>query len=174
MFNICETALYQQRDWLCCADLGDKWADYLCIRGNALLFIHCKVGDETTGASSFQEVVGQGLKNLGRTRSTPKEFEAKLAATKKKRFWAKTKIERLRDAGREWTDFQTATANVLADPNAGREVHLVVTMLSKHGFEAAAAAAAPTPHFIQLIWLLASFINPCREMGAKPVIVCRP
>jgi hypothetical protein len=43
-------------------------------------------------------------------------------------------------------------------------------MLSKADFEG--AAATPTPHFIQLIWLLASFINLCREMAAKPVIVC--
>ena len=64
IFGISEDFLYQHRDWLLCADLGDEWADYLCIRGNALLFIHYKGGKETTGASSFQEVVGQGLKNL--------------------------------------------------------------------------------------------------------------
>jgi hypothetical protein len=48
-----------------------------------------------------------------------------------------------------------------------------VTMLSRAAFEVAAGTAPPAPHFIQLVWLLASFTNSCREMGAKPVIVCR-
>jgi hypothetical protein len=124
IFGVCEDSLYQHRSWLCCADLGDEWADYLCIRGNALLFIHCKGGKETTGASSFQEVVGQGLKNLGRIRSIPAEFQSKLAATEKNKFWSSTKIVRLRDAGRNWSDFETAIESVLSDPNAAREVHL--------------------------------------------------
>jgi len=174
LFRISEESIYGQRDWLCCADLGDEWADYLCIRNNALLFIHCKAGEETTGASSFQEVIGQGLKNLGRIRSTPLEFQSKLNKTAKRQFWSGTKINRLRDAGRNWTDFQAAVLAVLRDPNSTREVHLVVTMLSLAGFNAAAANVPPAPHFIQLVWLLASFIDSCREMGAKPVIVCKP
>lgn len=172
VFGVAEDSLYVHRDWLCCTDLGDEWADYLCIDRNALLFIHCKGGKHTTGASRFQEVVGQGLKNLGRIQSTPSDFQKKLTATKGKKLWSTTKIERLRDPGRNWSDFETAVASLLANPDATKEVHLVVTMLSKVAFEG--AAAAPTPHFIQLVWLLASFINSCREMGAKPVIVCTP
>jgi hypothetical protein len=172
IFRVVEDSVYANRDWLCCTDLGDEWADYLCIRGNALLFIHCKGGRQTTGASSFQEVVGQALKNLGRIQSTPSTFQKKLAATKKKKYWSTTKIERLRDPGGTWSDFEIALNALLANPDATKEVHLVVTMLSIADFES--AAAAPTPHFIQLVWLLASFINSCREMGAKPVIVCRP
>lgn len=174
VFRIAEDSIYAQRDWLCCADLGDEWADYLCIHGSKLTFIHCKAGNQTTGASSFQEVVGQGLKNLGRIQSTQAEFRAKVTATKKNEFWSGTKIARLRDPNRKWTDFETALVNILGDPNAIKEIHLVVTMLSKVGFDAAAVALPPTPHFIQLIWLLASFISTCREMGAKPIIVCKP
>ena len=171
IFGVAEDSIYAHRDWLCCTDLGDEWADYLCIQNNALLFIHCKGGKHTTGASSFQEVVGQGLKNLGRIQSTPLDFRKKLTATKRKKFWSTTKIERLRDPGRAWPDFEAAVAGLLANPDATKEVHLVVTMLSRAGFET--AAATPIPHFIQLVWLLASFINSCREMGAKPVVVCR-
>ena len=173
IFGIVEDSIYAKRTWLCCTDLGDEWADFLCIRDNTLLFIHCKGAKQTTGASSFQEVVGQGLKNLGRVRSTPREFDSKLATTGKKADWGKTKIRKLREPGRNWADFQKDTAALLANPYANREVHLVVTMLSQAEFEAA-AAAPPEPHFIQLVWLLASFINSCREMGAKPVIVCKP
>lgn len=95
IFGVVEDSIYVNRNWLSCIDLGDEWADYLCVRGSALLFVHCKGGSPTTGASSFQEVVGQALKNLGRIRSTPSDFKAKLAATKRRRFWAGTRIERL-------------------------------------------------------------------------------
>lgn len=172
IFRAVEDSLYADRDWLCCTDLGDEWADYICIRNRALLFVHCKAGNRTTGASSFQEVVGQGLKNLGRVLSTPAVFQAKLAATGRNKYWSTTKIRRLRDSGRRWADFELAVGTILADPDATREVHLVVTMLSIAGFDA--AGLAPTPHFTQLVWLLSSFINSCREMGAKPVIVCGP
>jgi hypothetical protein len=173
IFRVVEDAIYPQREWLCCADLGDEWADYLCIRDGRLIFIHCKGGKETTGASSFQEVVGQGLKNLGRIQSTRAEFRAKLAATKNNKFWAGTKIARLRDANGKWSDFEVAIVDLLGNPNAAREVHLVVTMLSKAAFDAAAVTVPPAPYFIQLVWLLAAFIDSCREMGAKPVIVCK-
>ena len=103
----------------------------------------------------------------------PAEFQSKLTATEKSKFWSGTKIVRLRDSGRRWSDFEMAIGGVLADPNAAREVHLVVTMLSRSAFERAAQTAPPPPHFIQLVWLLASFANSCREMGAKPVIICR-
>lgn len=174
IFRAVEDSIYRQREWLCCADLGDEWADYFCIRNDKLIFVHCKGGSQTTGASSFQEVVGQGLKNLGRIQSTPDDFRVKLAATKKNRFWAGSKIARLRGTKRKWGAFETAIDNLLIDPDAGREVHLVVTMLSKTAFEAAALNKPPSPHFIQLVWLLAAFLSSCREMGARPVIVCKP
>lgn len=173
IFGLVENSIYTVRDWLCCTDLGDEWADYICIRNQQLFFIHCKGGKQTTGASSFQEVIGQALKNLGRICSTPAEFSAKLKATQKTKFWSGTKIERLRDQGRTWANFQSSVTNLLSNPEATREVHLVVTLLSKNAFDAAAAAAVPTPHFIQLIWLLASFVNSCREMGAKPTVLCK-
>jgi hypothetical protein len=92
IFGIVENTLYAHRDWLCCADLGDEWADYLCIRAGKLLFIHCKSGDLTKGASCFHDVVAQGLKNLGRVRSTPDEFAAKIALSWEKNYWRETKL----------------------------------------------------------------------------------
>ena len=173
VFNTAENSIYHNNDWLCCTDLGDEWADYICIRNNALLFVHCKHGSQSGGASCFQEVIGQALKNLGRARCTPTDFEVKLNLTQNNRLWSTTKIERLRNTGKNWTDFRLAMATLLADPDSTREVHLVVTMLSSSKFEESAAKSKPEPHFIQLIWLLASFINSCRELGAKPVVVCQ-
>jgi len=138
------------------------------------MFIHCKGAKQTTGATAYQEVIVQALENLGRIRSTPLEFESKLKKTQKREYWAGTKIHRLRDEGDTWAEFQEAVLALLRDPNTIREVHLVVTMLSLAKFDAAAGAASPPPYFVQLIWLIASFIDSCREMGAKPVIFCRP
>jgi|SRR6185312_4032933 len=172
VFRVSEDSIYAHSQWLCCMDLGDEWADYLSVERDVLRFIHCKGGKQTSGASAFQEVVAQGLKNLGRIRSTPQQFQEKLDATKKKKYWSKTKIERLRNGAGKWALFQTAVSELLVNPSATMEVHLVVPMLGMANFET--SAAAPTPHFIQLIWLLASFINSCREMGARPVIICSP
>ena len=128
----------------------------LCIRNNALIFIHCKAGKKTRGASSFHEVVSQGLKNLGRVQGTPTQFEKKLGTVQRK-YWSGTKINRLRTVGATWADFLSAASNILPDPTASKEVHLVVTMLSKAKFED--AARTTPPYFIQLIWLLSAFIN---------------
>jgi hypothetical protein len=173
IFGIVENTLYAHRDWLCCADLGDEWADYLCIRAGNLLFIHCKSGDLTKGASCFHDVVGQGLKNLGRVRSTPDEFAAKIARSWERNYWRETKIRRMRDPSKTGPAFAEALKELLADPDSGREVHLVVNMLSLASFDAI-DRANPPPHFLQVVWLLSAFLNSCREAGAKAVIVCRP
>lgn len=165
--------LYAPFDWLYCDDLGDEWADFVCVRNQRLIFVHCKHGMTTTGGTDFQDVVGQGLKNLGRLQSTPALFNAKLqqvAGSQHSRRWGNTAIERLR-AGGDWQNFRSAIGQLLANPDTAREVHLVVTMMSKAAFTA--AASAPMPYFIQQVWLLSSFINSCREMGARPVIVCK-
>ncbi len=173
IFGIVEHTLYPQRDWLCCADLGDEWADYICIRDGKLLFIHCKNGDLSKGASCFHDVVGQGLKNLGHVRSTPEAFASKIANSWDRNYWGHTKIRRIRDTGKKGPDFAHALKNLLADPDSAREVHLVVTMLSLAAFEAIDRDHPPA-YFLQVIWLLSSFINSCRESGAKPIILCQP
>jgi len=32
---------------------------------------------------------------------------------------------------------------------------------------------APTPHFVQLYWLLMSYFSACAEVGAYPYVVCQ-
>jgi hypothetical protein len=173
VFGIVEQ-LYAPFEWLYCGDLGDEWADFVCVKNATLIFLHCKHGATTTGGADFQDVVAQGLKNLGRVQSTPSVFKAKLqqaSSTAASRRWGNTQIERLR-ANANWQEFREAVDQLLANPDARREVHLVATMMSKGAF--VAAAGGPMPYFIQQVWLLSSFINSCREMGARPVIVCKP
>ena len=171
IFHAVETSIYPKHRWLCCLDLGDEWADYLCIETDGIIFVHCKHAKPTTSAAAFHEVIGQALKNLSRAQSTPAEFIAKLSATRKTKYWAGRRIRRLR-AGAQWPAFEQGVTSLIGTPTAGREVHIVQTMFSKRAFDQ--AALSRPPHFIQLVGLLATFIGSCLEKAAKPVIICPP
>jgi hypothetical protein len=160
-------------EFLWCSDLGDEWADYIALNEGSIVFAHCKHGKQTLGATSYQEVVGQALKNLGRVQGTPEVFEGKIKDAAATNTWKHTGIIRLR-GGKLWDEFEVAAIKRLRDPNVLREVHLVVSMLSLTAYDAAAAAVKKKPHFIQLVWLLASFMNSTREHGGTPIIVCAP
>jgi hypothetical protein len=113
------------------------------------------------------------LKNLGRVRSTPDEFAAKIVRSWERNYWRETKIRRMRDPSKTGPAFAEGLKELLADPDSGREVHLVVNMLSLASFDAI-DRVNPPPHFLQVNWLLSAFLNSCREAGAKAVIVCSP
>ena len=173
IFFFVENSLCNRSTHLWCCDLGDEWADYITVTprrgGGDIQFLHCKHGDITSGGSAFQEVVGQALKNLGRVQVSPRELDEKIASLAQTPRWAGTAIPRYRGPG----NFAADAEVVVSSPDVKRTVLLVVTMLSKRRFRDEAAKAQPEPYFIQLVWLLASFINSCREMGARASIVCR-
>jgi hypothetical protein len=173
IFRFIEDVHLVGSDFLWCTDLGDEWADYVALRNHSIIFAHCKHGKQTLGATPYQEVVGQALKNLGRVQATPQVFVKKIKAAAAKNTWGTTGIVRLRD-NKLWPDFETVALQRLSDPDAPREVRLVISMLSLAAYKAAAAAKRKRPNFIQLVWLLASFMNSTREFGGKPIIVCAP
>lgn len=174
IFAFVETVLCRSRKHLWCCDLGDEWADYIVFDssrgGGDIQFLHCKHGDETCGASAFQEVIGQALKNLGRAQVSPGQLLEKMADLRARPNWGSSGIPRYRGNG----SLERDAEGLLGRPDARRTVAVVVTMFSKQGFVAEAAKTPLEPHFVQLVWLLASFVNSCREMGAKAVIVCKP
>jgi hypothetical protein len=47
-------------------------------------------------------------------------------------------------------------------------------MLSAQEFNTEAQKLKKKASFNQLVWLLSSFINSCRELGAVPKIICNP
>lgn len=55
---------------------------------------------------------------------------------------------------------------------------IVTSSLSRAQVEGVLAAAShgtpPTPHFVQLYWLLMSYFSACIEMGVRGYVVCRP
>jgi hypothetical protein len=171
IFRFVEDVHFAGRAFVWCADLGDEWADYVMVDGNEIAFAHCKHGTQTLGASSYQEVVGQALKNLGRVQTSPETFTEKIRRGKTR--WGKSGIVRLRKGG-GLAKFERAIQKVLSDPDAVRQVHLVISMLSLAEFDSKAKAVKKTPHFVQLVWLLAAFMSATREHGGRPVIVCAP
>ena len=164
-----------------CDDMNDEWADHIFFEPNAnppsISFIHSKfVKGESYGASSFHEVVAQGLKNIGRTFADNTEFREK-----HDRDWAgcyeNTRITRIR-GGKNWADIENALNVIASNQNSVRKIVLATPFLSKRAlgdeFNDLAQTGTCRPHYIQLIWLINTFIGACKEYGVQPHILCNP
>ncbi|MGF6284486.1 hypothetical protein [Pseudomonas silensiensis] len=164
-----------------CDDMNDEWADHIFFEPDssppAISFIHSKfVKGESYGASSFHEVVAQGLKNIGRTFADVAEFKEK-----HDRDWAgfyeSTKITRIRD-GKKWADIENALNTITANQNSVRKIVLATPFLKKSvlktQFDELQRTGKCRPHYIQLIWLINTFIGACKEYGVQPHVLCNP
>jgi hypothetical protein len=173
IFRILETSLSVNDRFLWCCDLGDEWADYIGLGSSEVTFYHCKSGRPTSGASSFQIVIGQALKNLSRVKFRRDEVVRKIAASRQRSQWGATQIPLLARSVGGWNGFENELLAAIEGPTMRWQVAIVVTALSKSGFEAEARQGRPTPHFVQLVWLLSAFISACRERDAHPLLYCR-
>jgi hypothetical protein len=173
IFGVVERTLSSDDTYLWCCDLGDEWADYVGLGAGRVTFYHCKHGTPTTGASDFQIVIAQALKNLSRVKFRRPEVQQKLKQAEQRDYWGTTRIPLLARDDDGWAGLEHDFEEVIADPNATWRVALVLTALSLEQFDQAAARATPTPHFVQLVWLLSAFVSACRERDAQPVIYCR-
>lgn len=90
---------------------------------NRIVFAHCKHGKKTK--------LGQAMKNLANVKSTPEEFAHKIKAAAVNKIWGSTNILRLRTPTKTWAAFETDLTQRVETPNFQREVHIVVTILSK-------------------------------------------
>jgi hypothetical protein len=179
IFRLVEDSLAPRGAFLVCDDLGDEWADYICLDSTAarsrLQFIHCKHGDKSSSASALQEPIGQAVKNLSRMYRGSAEFASKID-NKWTLKYSTTNIERIR-RGAKAADLKKAFNAVLNDPNTERSVILVLSGLSikqlRNEFDALTKGTA-RPHVSQLLWLLAGFMGACREHGVRAEIVCQP
>jgi hypothetical protein len=167
---------------LVCDDLGDEWADFIGINRHSqpktVSFYHAKHGGLTLGASALHIVVSQAIKNLGRINLPPEDIEAKLQK------WnavyrgenVETRICRVVRGNVE--TLSQEIRDVLLSPDTIRRVFVVTTSLSRNQlaqtFEGLRQGDAPTPHFVQLYWLLMSYFSACNEIGAFPYLVCQP
>lgn len=163
-------------DFLVCDDIGSEWADFVGVSttDHRVSFYHCKGGRVDVGASGLHVVVAQATKNFGYLTASAAELNAR-----KPRWsgnWNQRPIACLQ-RGTSPDRFASAFANAVAAPQAKRRVVIVTSSLSK----AALAQAfddldrnVPRPNVVHVLWLLSTFVDQCRAVGAIPHIVCRP
>jgi hypothetical protein len=181
IFRIIVDNIAGRDEVLICDDLGDEWADFIGINATSqpktISFYHAKHDPLTLGASALHVVVSQAIKNLGRINLAPDAIATKMPK------WeclyrndnAETSIQRVLrgNAARVPEDIRAA----LLSPDTIRRVFIVTSSLSRKAVEDVFAALsrgeAPTPHFVQLYWLLMSYFSACTEVGAFPYVVCQ-
>ncbi len=168
---------------LICDDLGDEWADFIGLSTSSspstVSFYHAKHGEDSLGASTFHEAVGQALKNLGNM-SLPES-----SMTRKLDGWdqtynnnnAQTAIHKMMRGGPR-AEVEKAISMTRTAPDLAKRVFIVTSSLSRERvaqvFADAAQGHAPSAHFVQLYWLLTNYFAASKEMGATGYIICRP
>jgi hypothetical protein len=181
VFGVIVNGIRENGEILICDDLGDEWADFLGVnttmRPKTFSFYHAKHGPAGLGASSLHELVSQAIKNLGRMNPTPEDFGRKLPGWEEpyRNAGVETAIQRV--IGGDPATLADTINQAIATPDTIRKVHIVTSLLSRNQlvdmFTAIQGGQSPTPHFVQLYWLLMSFIGACSEIGAYAYIVCR-
>lgn len=181
IFNFVESRVTHDADYSFLDDLGNEWADHIKLKGTTLTFIHSKYGDSQFSASSFHEVVGQALKNIGNMTPSNEQLDTKAV------HWANTlniggtntAITRLR-SGANLADGITAYKKLLLNPNLKREIAIAVNFISRNQLRdrlhklRAGTPFAEKNQVIQILWLLSSLINSCQENGIGVHIICKP
>lgn len=182
-FGVVVNSVADGDDVLVCDDLGDEWADFIGLNTASsprrISFYHAKHGELSLGASPFHVSVGQAMKNLGRMSLPPEPVRRKVQGWRTNYVsgsgvrTAIPKIARGHAAGLE--DAFTEARNA---PDAIRRVFIVTSSLSRAAVEEAFANIAgggrPDPYFVQLYWLVLSYVSACSDMNAFGYIVCRP
>lgn len=197
VFHAIENHLANAEDYLICDDQReDEWADYIgvTLQPPTLTLYHGKASSGQAGASTFHEVCGQALKNLGRLLVTEDELQSKLPIWNSN--WdtvtnPATKIPRIRRApsGATAASCVQAILKVMAEPGARRRVIVVHSGLSRKAIAKKIAKAggslstSPQPargrpaaekETAQLVWILAGYVSACRELGVEARVFCRP
>ena len=131
---------------------------------------------ETYGASAFHDVVAQALKNIGRTQAQKELFEKKYNAEWNSNY-ENTNINRVRGA-QSWNDLETSLDILFSNPNSLKRVVLATPFLSKTKLQQELNKLSQgqkcKPHYIQLIWLINTFISSCKDYGVQAHILCNP
>jgi len=175
LFFVFENNLRIHDSILICDDLGDEWSDYIEFIETPpkIRLIHCKYGSRTTSASKLHDLVGQALKNIGRTSFTKDDIERKSKTWDKE--YANSSIERIRSPVARESVVDTAISAV-QDINVEKEICLIATFISWADLEANLQAIKENKtvpnHLPQLVWLLSTFVGACKEHGIRPRVIC--
>jgi hypothetical protein len=164
-----------------CDDMNDEWADHIAIDSNSAIpsisFIHSKfTKKDTYGASAFHDVVAQALKNIGRTQADKQQFKKKYD-NEWVRNYEGTHIRRVTGA-QNWQAVELALDKVYQNPNSIKKIVLATPFLSKVKLTAELTKLEQgqkcKPHYVQLIWLINTFISSCKDLGVQAHILCKP
>lgn len=180
-FNFVESTFMEKHDFFVCDDLGNEWADHIGVSPSTVSFYHSKFKNVGYSASAFQDIVGQGLKNISNL--SPRDYQL----DSKQNIWSSlynphggtSNISRLRK-GSNIQDLLDTYKSTIKNPNFNREIYLVVNFISKEGLHERlenlrdAVAFAERNEVIQILWFLSSFFSVCAEQGIKGYICCKP
>lgn len=176
MFGVVENQLFADADYLICDDLGWELADHIAVKDNTISLIHSKCSDKVGfSASSFQEVIGQAIKNIGNLRQIGDIVENKRATWDSN--WGNTRIARCRRGSVDGIIDRIMTLKT--NPNRVYEVCLAVNFISKSDLENAFSHIIAGENFaqknvvVQLVWILNGFISNCKDADMHCKIFCR-
>jgi len=182
IFGYVETHITHNSDYSFLDDLGDEWADFIKLKNNSISLIHAKHGDSQMSASSFHDVVGQALKNIGNL--NPSNVQLENVKTTK---WGNTynienlntNINRLRH-GDNIANAINTYKKLLVTPNLKKEIILVIDFISRAQLKdrlqklQAGTAFQEKNQVIQILWIISSLVNSCSENGIDILIYCKP
>lgn len=176
MFGVVEKQLFVDADFLVCDDLGWELADHIAVKGDTISLIHSKCSDNVGfSASSFQEVIGQAVKNIGNLRQLGDIVEDKRETWNSN--WGNTAIPR---CSRGTVDgIINKITTLRSNPNRVYEVCLAVNFISKAELERAFGRIIAGENFaqknivVQLVWILNGFISNCKDADMHCRIFCR-
>ena len=176
MFGVVENQLFVDADYLVCDDLGWELADHIAVKGDTISLIHSKCSDNVGfSASSFQEVIGQAVKNIGNLRQLGDIVEDKRETWNSN--WGNTAIARCRRGTVDGIIDKIITLR--SNPNRVYEVCLAVNFISKAELERAFGRIIAGENFaqknivVQLVWILNGFISNCKDADMHCRIFCR-
>lgn len=171
--------------FLVCDDMDNEWADFVAVENSSspvVTLLHAKHGEHSNGASVFQEVIAQALKNRNRTLVSNEDVESKRRGWSGN--WKKTSVKRIRRGGsaRKVSDAYVQASNHLG---CRRQIGLVVSFLRAADVKMLIAALRQVAdnagdsselkyYQVQLVHLLVSFISACKEDGVEPLLFCAP
>ncbi len=168
-------------DIVICDDMNDEWADHIAIDKSSatpsITFVHSKfTKKDTYGASAFHEVVAQALKNIGRTQAEKKLYKIKYDNEWYKNYEG-TKIKRVYGA-KNWSELEQALDVIEQNPNSIKKIVLATPFLKKAKLQGELQKLSNgqkcKPHYVQLIWLINTFISSCKDFGVQAHILCKP
>ena len=179
-FAFVENEYMKEYDEFVCDDLGKEWADHIGIADGRISFFLSKYHDSQFSATSFQDVVGQALKNIGNMKPDKAVLEARHDDWNKNynAGHANTQIRRLRKGATVEAAIDHWKQAMLS-PNMRRDMYLVVNFIAKNHLVDNLRRMQAREDFgerkqtVQIMWLISSLISQCHEQGIGIHVICK-